>query len=57
MSASVGSDLKMDKAYIDEEKGQAICCWIAPDQSSVEDLFSRAKVTPESIRKVAIYSG
>jgi hypothetical protein len=57
MNASVGSNLKMDRAYIDEDNGQAICCWSAPDRKSVEDLFTKAKVEPESIKEVVIYSG
>lgn len=57
MNASVGSNLKMDRAYIDENSGQAICCWDAPDRKSVEDLFAKAQVEPESIKEVAIYSG
>ena len=47
----------MDRAYIDEEKGQAICCWSAPDRKSIEDLLAKAKVEPESIKEVAIFSG
>ena len=54
--ASGGSNLKMEKAYIDEENAQAICSWDAPDRKSVEDLFSKAQVTPESIRQVTEYS-
>lgn len=57
MNASVGSDLKMDKAYIDEATGQAICCWSAPDKKSVEDLFTKAQVETESIKQVVVYSG
>lgn len=45
----------MDNAYIDAAAGQAICCWDAPDRKAVEDLFSRAKLQPESIREVAVY--
>lgn len=45
----------MDKAYIDETNGQAICCWDAPDQKSVEDMFANAQVETESIRQVAEY--
>ena len=45
----------MDKAYIDETNGQAICCWDAPDQKSVEELFTKAQVETESIRWVAEY--
>lgn len=47
----------MDRAYIDENKGQAICCWDAPDLKSIEDLFSNAQVTTESIRQVVEYGG
>jgi hypothetical protein len=57
ISASVGSDLKMDRAYVDKEKGQAICCWTAPDKQSVEKLFEKAQVKPESIKQVSVYSG
>jgi len=57
MNASVGSNLKMDRAYIDEANGQAICCWNAPNLKAVEDLFSKAQVVPQSIREVAICSG
>jgi len=46
----------MEKAYIDEKNGQAICCWNAPDRKMVEDLFAKAKVAPESIREVVEYS-
>ena len=55
ITASGGSDLCMDKAYVDEEKGQAICCWNAPDQKSIEELFAKANVKVESIRNVVEY--
>lgn len=57
MDASVGGTCKMDRAYIDESTGQAICCWSAPDKQSVEELFQRANVKPVSITQVTIYSG
>ena len=57
INASVGSNLKMDRAYIDEVKGQAICCWDAPDQKSVENLFTQAHVKTESIKQVVEYPG
>jgi len=47
----------MERSYIDEANGQAICCWNAPDRKSVENLFSRAGVSPESIREVVEYNG
>lgn len=56
VKASVGSNLTMEKAYIDETKGQAICCWNAPDQKIIEDLFAKANIAPESIREVVEYS-
>ena len=55
INASVGSNLKMNKAYIDEAKNQAICCWDAPDQKSIEDLFANAQVATESIKQVVEY--
>jgi hypothetical protein len=42
----------MDRAYIDKGANQAICCWDAPDRGSVEALFARAQVRPQSIREV-----
>jgi len=45
----------MEKAYVDEENNQAICCWSAPDLKSVKDLFSKANVQVESIRSVIEY--
>ncbi len=47
--------MKMERAYVDEEKGQAICCWDAPDRNAIETLFSKAQVTMESIRPVVEY--
>ena len=46
----------MERAYIDEAKGQAICCWNAPDQKSIEELFSKAQIKPEAVREVIEYS-
>jgi len=46
----------MDRAYIDNATHQAICCWNAPDQKTVETLFEQAGVIPESIREVVAYS-
>ena len=43
-------------AFIDENKGQAICVWDAPDQKAVEDLFTKAQVQLESIRQVVEYT-
>ncbi len=45
----------MDRAYVDEAAGQAICCWDAPDRTSVEALFAKAGLTPETIREVTVY--
>lgn len=46
----------MERAYVDEAKGQAICCWNAPDRKSIEDLFSKVQIKAESIREVIEYS-
>ncbi len=56
INASRGSNLTMDKAYIDKTKGQAICCWEAPDRKSIEELFTKAHIHPESIREVTEYT-
>lgn len=45
----------MDKAYVDEENSQAICCWSAPNLKSIEELFTKANVQVESIRSVVEY--
>ncbi len=45
----------MDRAYVDEAAGQAICCWDAPDRKAVEALFAKANLTPERIREVTVY--
>jgi len=42
----------MERSYIDEEHGQAICCWSAPDRVSIEGLFAKAKAKTETIREV-----
>lgn len=47
----------MDRAYVDEKTGQAICCWSAPDQKTIEGIFAKADVKPESVKAVAVYSG
>ena len=47
----------MDCAYVDAAAGQAICCWDAPDRASVDALFSKAGVRPETIREVTVYPG
>jgi len=46
----------MDKAYIDENTGQAICCWEAPDKKSVEELFTKLQVSPQSIQEVTEFT-
>ena len=46
----------MNRAYVDANEGQAICCWDAPDKNSIEDLFSKVGVQTESIREVVEYS-
>jgi hypothetical protein len=47
----------MDRAYVDAAAGQAICVWEAPDRSSIEALFAKAGVKPETVREVTVYSG
>jgi hypothetical protein len=45
----------MEKAYVDEENSQAICCWNALDIKSIQELFTKAKVKVESIRSIVEY--
>lgn len=42
----------MDKAYIDESKAQAVCCWNAPNLTEVENLFAKAGIATASIQEV-----
>ncbi len=51
----MGSSLKIDAAYVDHAAGQALCVWDAPDRASVEQLFAKAGLRPESIREVTVY--
>ena len=47
----------MDRAYVDEVTGKAICCWSAPDKKTIEGIFEKAQVKAESINEVTIYAG
>jgi hypothetical protein len=47
----------MDRAYVDNMTNQAICCWTAPDKKTIEELFKKAGIWPESIKEVSIFSG
>jgi hypothetical protein len=47
----------MDCAYVDAAAGQAICCWDAPDRASVDALFVKVGVKPETIREVTACCG
>ena len=53
----MGSQMTMDCAYIDRTANQAICCWDAPDRPSIEALFAKAGIKPESVREVTVYPG
>jgi len=55
MTASAGTGLTMDWAYVDKATNQPICCWDAPDRKSVEDLFSRAGQQVDTLREVEPY--
>ena len=57
VEASVGSACKMDQAYINESKAQALCCWDAPDRTTIEGVFTKAEVNIESIEEVVEYTG
>ena len=55
MNASGGSEMVMNRAYINAERGQAICCWDAPDQKAIEGLFEKAGVKTKAISEVVEY--
>ena len=57
LDASVGSGMTMDRAYTCKEEGVVICCWDAPDTTSVEQLFDKAGVTYEKITPVQEHLG
>ncbi len=42
----------MDRAYVSEDRTQAICCWNAPSKEEVETLFEKAHAPYESITPV-----
>lgn len=54
MKASGGSELTMETAFVNHDKGQAVCAWNGPDKKSIEDLFEKAGVKAESIDAVEI---
>ena len=56
-AAAVGSSAKLDRTFVDEEAGQAICLWVAPDKKTLEEVFQKARVAPESIRQVKVHCG
>jgi hypothetical protein len=44
--------LKMDRAYVDAATGKTVCCWEAGNLEQIQELFTRADVTYESISPV-----
>ena len=55
ITASAGTGIALDWAYVDRMTHQPICCWEAPDRKSIEDLFRRAGQQIESLRDVETY--
>ena len=55
MTASVGTGMTLDWAYVDRTTHQPICCWEAADRKSIEGLFRRAGQQIESLREVEVY--
>ncbi len=55
ITASTGTGIALDWAYVDRKSNQPICCWDAPDRKSVEELFRRAGQQTESLREVELY--
>jgi hypothetical protein len=44
--------MKMERAYVNAEKGFAICCWEAPSQKELEAIFKKAGASFEKILPV-----
>ena len=44
--------MKMERAFIEEERQSATCCWSAPNKESLAALFDKAGVRPERISTV-----
>ena len=55
ITASNGTGMTLDWAYVDRTTHQPICCWEAPDRTSIEGLFRRAGQQMESLRDVEPY--
>ena len=45
----------MKQAFVNESEARAVCCWDAPDQSTIEGLFSNAGINPTSVEEVVEY--
>ena len=55
ITASAGTGMTLDWAYVDRTPHQPVCCWQAPDRNSIEGLFRRAGQQIESLRDVETY--
>ncbi|MDJ0766167.1 MAG: hypothetical protein QNJ97_24505 [Myxococcota bacterium] len=47
----------MKQAFINKSEARAVCCWDAPDQLSVEALFTKAGIATASVEEVVEYPG
>lgn len=54
-TAAVGSCAKLERTYVDEDAGQTICFWAAPDRKTIEGIFQKAGVKPETVRQVKLH--
>ena len=42
LRASRGSDMTMDRAYLNVDEGFGMCCWDAPSVDALKALFEKA---------------
>ena len=55
ITASTGTGIVLDWAYVDMTTHQPICCWEAPDRKGLEGLFRHAGQQIESLHDVETY--
>ncbi len=45
----------MKQAFVNESQARAVCCWDAPDKTTIEGLFSLSGLEPTSVEEVVEY--
>ena len=52
INAAKGTNCAMQQAFVNESKARAVCCWDAPSQEAIEELFEKASVATDSVEEV-----